>query len=702
MIDLKKDTMEIEFHNDEPHVYTINNFIDDKTCEHFIDIARNKLKDALVSSNTQGYVSSGRTGKNCWIQHGFDKTTLSVAKKISEQVGLPMKNAESFQIIYYDKDQEYRNHTDSWEHDLSNKSRRCLRYGGQRMITALCYLNTVPEGGHTRFTRLNINVSAEKGKMLVFHNVYKGTNKKHPMSEHAGTPVIKGEKWAFNLWFREDDFKKVVYNPPEPIDSASPQEKQVRTVTEQNIKSEEYKSENHGSIDIFDDVLTLSDLSKFKKELNFEPTTQTKKTQWLKYSDFPEFAQKMCAVLKTDLEFLENMCFVQYPSKYLHGRHHDAFDTSRPDSKAVTEKTGQRLKTITGFLSDGVEYSFRHFEKNITPNAGSIMVYSNVLPNTNTRDNRMEKQIDNTNYESAIIFHSFIRERSKNTNYKPPAITTLQNPVQSTNTQAPKSTCSQNVIQIDKTEDYSMTLKVAYAGFEKGNIPKSGYKSLTFSNIRTGWENIVSTVNTLNSIRKSSPNGIIPKERLEASYKFDEFTPVVIEDTITPEALKCISDYYKFGIENNHFPFGDRQSKRYKSRNDPVSRMLHYEMLPLIEKVTGEKLHPTYTYASLYVKGADLPLHSDNFSCFRTVSFLLDKPEGANWNIYVHKKKQPVKHKGRYHIDNPPYDECVACDLERPGGLMMFDGTDHLHFREPLEHDYYNLLLLHYKQVDLC
>ena len=39
--------------------------------------------------------------------------------------------------------------------------------------------------------------------MRIFSNVYKDTNKLHPKSEHAGLPVIKGEKYAFNLWFRE-------------------------------------------------------------------------------------------------------------------------------------------------------------------------------------------------------------------------------------------------------------------------------------------------------------------------------------------------------------------------------------------------------------------------------------------------------------------------------------------------------------------
>ena len=114
-----------------------------------------------------------------------------------------MENAERFQIIHYDKTQEYRRHYDSWAHDYSEKSLRCVKYGGFRLLTALCYLNDVEEGGGTNFPKLNITVKPKKGRILVFQNTYEGTNNRHIMSEHAGMPVIKGEKWAFNLWFRE-------------------------------------------------------------------------------------------------------------------------------------------------------------------------------------------------------------------------------------------------------------------------------------------------------------------------------------------------------------------------------------------------------------------------------------------------------------------------------------------------------------------
>ena len=151
-------------------------------------------------------------------------------------------------------------------------------------------------------------------------------------------------------------------------------------------------------------------------------------------------------------------------------------------------------------------------------------------------------------------------------------------------------------------------------------------------------------------------------------------------------------------LSNNQFTLGDRQSKRFKTRNDPYSRMIQYELLPLVEKFTGKKLRPTYTYLSCYIKGSDLPAHGDNPNCEFTVSYLLDKPENSSWNIYFHKKRQE-KHCGGRSSFTPNIDECIACDCDK-GGLMSFKGQDHLHFRDKLEHDYYNLLLLHYVTID--
>ena len=65
--------------------------------------------------------------------------------------------------------------------------------------------------------------------------------------------------------------------------------------------------------------------------------------------------------------------------------------------------------------------------------------------------------------------------------------------------------------------------------------------------------------------------------------------------------------------------------------------------------------------------------------------------------IYLHKVKQPVKYKGRADF-TPSKDECFEIDCNA-GGLMMFSGTDHVHFREELPDDFYHIVLLHYCSV---
>ena len=200
---------------DNPLIYTLDDYLTDAECQHFIELSKNKLERAKVSDNKGGFISKERSGSNCWISHNFDKLTIEIKKKIANKVNHPLENAENFQIIHYDQTQEYRRHYDSWDHDYSEKSLRCLKYGGARLLTALCYLNDVEEGGGTNFPRLNLTVEAKKGRIVVFENTLKDSHDKHPLSEHADMPVLKGEKYAFNLWFRECNSNMLykIFNP---------------------------------------------------------------------------------------------------------------------------------------------------------------------------------------------------------------------------------------------------------------------------------------------------------------------------------------------------------------------------------------------------------------------------------------------------------------------------------------------------------
>ena len=73
---------------------------------------------------------------------------------------------------------------------------------GQRLVTALGYLTTVADGGGTRLGS-RLVVPALQGRLLIFHNTAPDTANLDLASRHAGLPVGSGEKWAFNLWFKE-------------------------------------------------------------------------------------------------------------------------------------------------------------------------------------------------------------------------------------------------------------------------------------------------------------------------------------------------------------------------------------------------------------------------------------------------------------------------------------------------------------------
>jgi len=726
----------VKQHCKNPSIQTIDNFLDEDTCTHFINIAKDKLQQALVSTNKEGIVSKGRSGKNCWISHDYDELTLMVANKIANFIGLPLRNAEKYQIIYYDTNQEYRNHMDSWEHDDSDKSKRCMKFGGQRMFTALCYLNNVLEGGETKFTKKNISVIPKLGKLLIFQNVFPGTNKRDPMSEHAGCPVITGEKWGFNLWFREDDFSKIVPYSLKKLNhtinglqiikeeleteietETKEAEAETETETETETKAEtetetkaetetetkaetetetlnetetetETKTKTTDLVKVYNNVISEEDISSFEIELGknyFETNTSKKEVMWVKNDKFPKFIEKIEKLTNESSEFFENICFVKYPSEFVHGYHFDAFCTKLQSSKAFTEARGQRLSTITGFISEGISYTFKS-SSHINFDKSSLLFYNNVNNNTIDRIQELSKTIKNNLNKSVILFNIYVRQFSKSKKLNP-SCKLIDNI---------KNTQTRN-IQNTENIDYCEVLDDIYEKFENKTISMKGFKTIDFGAIKSNnWKNICSSVLQLKSIRTAT--GILNEKYLTETYIFDEYNPIIINNVFTTKAIDLISKFYTDGIVNNQFTLGDRQSKRFKTRNDPYSRIIQYELLPLVEKFTNKKLRPTYTYLSCYIKGSDLPAHGDNPNCEFTVSYLLDKPENSSWNIYFHKKRQE-KHCGGRSSFTPNIDECIACDCDK-GGLMSFKGQDHLHFRDKLEHDYYNLLLLHYVTID--
>jgi hypothetical protein len=76
--------------------------------------------------------------------------------------------------------------------------------GGQRVVTCICYLNTVQEGGggETAFDGLNIKVRPCRGNALFFFPANVQTLEADDRTIHESLPPLKDEKWIVQMFGR--------------------------------------------------------------------------------------------------------------------------------------------------------------------------------------------------------------------------------------------------------------------------------------------------------------------------------------------------------------------------------------------------------------------------------------------------------------------------------------------------------------------
>jgi len=194
-------------HAINPFVSVIDNFISDETCNEIIKLAQEKgmNRSGVGDDGANPQYDYRRTSSGVFINFN-EKPAAEFLFKASAQLKVRPETAEQLQVVSYDLGEEYAPHHDAFPTD----SKQLQEHGGQRVATALLYLNTPLEGGATSFPYLPVNpdgpgyeVMAKKGRCVFFTTTFLGQPGQHPYSLHGSTPVIRGEKYACNLWFRQ-------------------------------------------------------------------------------------------------------------------------------------------------------------------------------------------------------------------------------------------------------------------------------------------------------------------------------------------------------------------------------------------------------------------------------------------------------------------------------------------------------------------
>ena len=130
----------------------------------------------------------------------------------------------------------------------------------------------------------------------------------------------------------------------------------------------------------------------------------------------------------------------------------------------------------------------------------------------------------------------------------------------------------------------------------------------------------------------------------------------------------------------------------YSCYSDIAMETLLLKCQPVMEKITGLQLYPSYTYARIYKKGDELKRHKDRFSCEISTTMNLG---GDSWPIYLSPKENvgiPNDKKGITAASNA---KGVKVDL-KPGDMLVYRGMELEHWREKFKGEECVQVFLHY------
>ena len=111
---------------------------------------------------------------------------------------------------------------------------------------------------------------------------------------------------------------------------------------------------------------------------------------------------------------------------------------------------------------------------------------------------------------------------------------------------------------------------------------------------------------------------------------------------------------------------------------DPVMEKILLSLVPSVERASGRKLFPTYSYFRVYKRGDTLARHKDRPSCEISVSVCLGYRAPRTWPLCVEGSS------GIY-----------AARLE-PGDGLLYKGVECAHWRDPFEGESATQVFLHY------
>ena len=191
------------------------------------------------------------------------------------------------------------------------------------------------------------------------------------------------------------------------------------------------------------------------------------------------------------------------------------------------------------------------------------------------------------------------------------------------------------------------------------------------------------------------------------SFKTNKY--VVIKQAIPKDLATFVANYFSMKkqvydtcrqtrfISPNEVLLGEYEGAEgqiphtYNSYSDIAMETLMLKCQPIMEKITGLKLTPAYTFARIYKNGDVLKRHKDRFSCEISTTMNLG---GDPWSIYLSPNENVGIPDGK-KITVESKAKGIKVDL-KPGDMLVYSGCELEHWRNKFKGKECIQAFLHY------
>ena len=181
----------------------------------------------------------------------------------------------------------------------------------------------------------------------------------------------------------------------------------------------------------------------------------------------------------------------------------------------------------------------------------------------------------------------------------------------------------------------------------------------------------------------------ISKDLAAFCYKYQQVSAEadhwMLNNGVTHPGNKLVGNFNDPQVPNSYAKYADR-----------VMETLLVDTIKVMQKKTGLRLVPTYSYCRLYRTGNILKRHKDRPSCEISTTLNLG---GDPWPILIDPTGSDNVIDEYKNIHKPGAPKGVEVNL-KPGDMLIYSGCELEHWREPFKGKLCGQVFLHYNHAD--